>query len=680
MLIGKRISGRYRLEQHIGGGGMSNVYSAHDMILDREVAVKILRYDFSNEEDLHRRFQREALSVTSLTHENIVTIYDVGEDEDIHYIVMEHVKGKTLKEYIAEHAPVSPNRTVQIMKQLTSAIEHAHDHHIIHRDIKPQNILMDEEGNVKVTDFGIAMALSATSFTQTNSVLGTVHYLSPEQARGGTATRKSDIYALGIVLYELLTGQLPFKGESAVSIALKHLQAETPSVRAINPEIPQSLENVVFKATAKKQEDRYTTVKEMYEHISDSLNPDRMNEEKYAPRVDHDATKVLPIIKEPMLVEDLASTKKMQPTAPATVLPEEQPKKKKRKVGLIIAAVIGAIIFLGLLLIVIFPGLFKPAKVEVPDLIGLTVEQATEEIEANGFLVGDIREEFSEDVEEGLVIRSTPEEGRLRDPETEISLFVSLGDELAEMSDYTGRDIEQVLALLSNQPFNSIETVEEFSDEPVGTILEQNPAAGEEVDVIETDLVFTVSKGPDLVAVLDLTGYNDRALEAYERTSGFSITIRSTESSNEVPEGEVLRQDPSSGTRLEPGSEIAVVMSSGPAATAVKLYVVSVEIPYVEEEVPTEPEQPQEPQDPTEDPAEDPVEDPVEEEPTPQIVKIFVQDKTRTLAEPIEEFELTETATRRLQLEIEEGTQGAYRIEVNNVVIEQQTINFEDLP
>lgn len=666
MLIGKRIGGRYKLAKHIGGGGMSNVYQAHDMILDRDVAIKILRYDFSNEEELNRRFQREALSVTSLTHENIVTIYDVGEDEDLHYIVMEHVKGNTLKEYIAEHAPISPTRAVQIMKQLTSAIEHAHEHHIVHRDIKPQNILMDEQGNVKVTDFGIAMALSATSFTQTNSVLGTVHYLSPEQARGGTATKKSDIYALGIVLYELLTGQLPFKGESAVSIALKHLQSETPSVRAINPSIPQSLENVVMKSTAKKPEDRYQSVKEMHQQISRALDPDRVNEPKYAPDYDDDATKIMPVIKEPVKSEDLVKTKKMEKRVDEPVHVPPPPKKKKRKAGVIVASIIGALIFLGLLIVVAFPGLFKPAKIEVPNLVGLTEEAAIEEIEANNFTVGDIREEFSDEVEAGIVIRSTPEEGRLRDPGTEIGLFVSLGSELAEMNDYRGRDIEQVQQLLTGQ-FRSIEVVEEFSREPEGTILEQNPAPGEEVNVQETDLVFTVSKGRELVELVDLTGYNETALDAYERSSGFTITIRSRENSDEVPAGEVLRQDPSAGSRLEVGAEVAVVVSDGPREAATKLYVVSVEIPYT-----LEPEQPE--------PGTDEEQEPTETEPVPQSVKIFVQDKTRTLAEPIEEFEMTETETRRLQLEIEEGGQGAYRIEVDNVVVEQETINYQDLP
>ena len=246
-----------KLLKFIGGGGMSRVYLAHDIILDRDVAIKVLNYDFSNEEELKRRFMREALSATSLTHPHIVDIFDVGEDGDIHYLVMEYIEGQTLKEFIVSNGPLTPEQALPIMRQLVSAISNAHYNGIVHRDIKPQNILMDHDGNVKITDFGIAMALSATAHTKTNSVLGTVHYLSPEQARGGMATKKSDIYSVGIVFYELLTGKLPFSGESAVSIALKHLQEETPSVRKLFPSIPQSVENVILKATAKDAVLRY---------------------------------------------------------------------------------------------------------------------------------------------------------------------------------------------------------------------------------------------------------------------------------------------------------------------------------------------------------------------------------------------------------------------------------------
>src|SRR3954468_9861637 len=258
MMIGKRISGRYKVLEMIGGGGMANVYLAHDMILDRDVAVKILRLDFANNEEFIRRFHREAQSATSLAHPNIVSIYDVGdEDDSIYYIVMEYVEGQTLKEYIQKRSPVPIEDVLTIMQQLTSAISHAHQNHIIHRDIKPQNILVDPNGTVKITDFGIAMALSATSITQTNSVLGSVHYLSPEQARGGIVNHTSDIYSLGIVMFELLTGRLPFSGESAVSIALKHLQSEIPSLRRWNATVPQSVENIVLKATAKDPFHRY---------------------------------------------------------------------------------------------------------------------------------------------------------------------------------------------------------------------------------------------------------------------------------------------------------------------------------------------------------------------------------------------------------------------------------------
>ncbi|HEY4552864.1 MAG TPA: Stk1 family PASTA domain-containing Ser/Thr kinase, partial [Bacillaceae bacterium] len=296
MLIGKRISGRYKIIRMIGDGGMANVYLARDMILDRDVAVKILRLNFANEEEFIRRFQREAQSATSLAHPNIVNIYDVGEEDGIYYIVMEYVDGMTLKQYIQQHYPLSIDFVLDIMKQLASALAHAHQNHIVHRDIKPQNVLIDHHGTVKVTDFGIAMALSSTSITHTNAVLGSVHYLSPEQARGGMATKKSDIYSLGIVMFELLTGRLPFSGESAVSIALKHLQSETPPPTRWNPNIPQSVENIVLKATAKDPFLRYDSAEDLELDLDTALDPDRLNEPKFIIPEDEDATKAIPII------------------------------------------------------------------------------------------------------------------------------------------------------------------------------------------------------------------------------------------------------------------------------------------------------------------------------------------------------------------------------------------------
>ena len=338
MMIGKRINGRYKILEMIGGGGMANVYLAHDMILDRDVAVKVLRLDFANSEEFIRRFHREAQSATSLAHPNIVSIYDVGEEESIYYIVMEHVKGQTLKQYIQTNSPVPIEEALLIMEQITSAISHAHQNHIIHRDIKPQNILLDQRGNVKITDFGIAMALSATSITQTNSVLGSVHYLSPEQARGGVANHQSDIYSLGIVMFELLTGRLPFSGESAVSIALKHLQSETPSLRRWNPNIPQSVENIVLKATAKDPFHRYESVEAMEADIRTSLDPSRADEPKFTIPFDDDMTKAIPVITEDKPFSNLDETiihendLKKQPDS-VHKEPDIQVKRRKEKKG-----------------------------------------------------------------------------------------------------------------------------------------------------------------------------------------------------------------------------------------------------------------------------------------------------------------------------------------------------------
>lgn len=641
----------------IGGGGMSNVYLAHDMILDRDVAIKVLRYDFSNEEELRRRFQREALSATSLTHPHIVNIYDVGEDEDIHYIVMEYVKGDTLKQYIQQKAPISPAKSVSIMKQLTSAISTAHNNHIIHRDIKPQNILLDEQENVKITDFGIAMALSATSYTQTNSVLGTVHYLSPEQARGGTATKQSDIYALGIVLFELLTGQLPFSGESAVSIALKHLQSETPSIRAIIPTIPQSLENVVLKATAKDAKNRYRSAEEMEADLATALSPERASEKKFVVAIDEDATKVLPIIKEPVSFEEVSETKKMSTASVPLEKNSPKPKQKKRK---IISGVIAGIVLLILLMIIVFPGLFRPEKIEVPDVANLELKAAIEQLEADGFKVGDQTEEPSDEVEEGNVIRTTPEAGKLREKETEIHLFVSSGKETSTMEDYTGRGIDQVKTLFQN---HSIQIVEEFSSKAVGTILDQSPKEGTEIIPGETDLVFTVSKGLELRTVKDLTGFNEKALSDYEKSTGLKIVVRSKVNSESEPKGNVLEQTPKVNAKVPPGSTIEVTLSDGPKAKATRFFVKTVTIPY---------EQPPENAEGSEGENGEVV---VPE----QIVRIYIDDNTRSMTVPVEEFVLTETIEKQIKLEISEGQKAAYRVEVNSTVIAVETIAYEDI-
>ncbi|MET1013772.1 MAG: Stk1 family PASTA domain-containing Ser/Thr kinase, partial [Paenisporosarcina sp.] len=648
--IGKRISGRYKIIDMIGGGGMSNVYLAHDMILDRDVAIKVLRYDFSNEEDLHRRFQREALSATSLTHPNIVNIFDVGEDGDIHYLVMEYVEGKTLKQFIVDSAPLAPLEAVEIMKQLTSAIANAHHNQIIHRDIKPQNILMDDQLHVKITDFGIAMALSATSFTQTNSVLGTVHYLSPEQARGGTATKKSDIYALGIVLFELLTGKLPFSGESAVSIALKHLQTETPSVRELRPEIPQSLENVVMKATAKDPLHRYRSVEEMQHDLETVLTPEREGERAFFIPFDEDATKAMPIIKNTSQYSNIEQTKINTPPVQEEPIIPIAKKHKKRKWPWILG-IIGFLLIVGLSIIIIFPNLFGPERIEIPDVSDLPLDEAIKKLSDAGFIAGEEVEETSDEFPKGHVIRTTPQAGKIRDEGSTVNLFISRGKELTVLADYTDSNIDQVMDLLSSQDYKSVETVEEFSDEPKGTIIDQTPKEGTEILPEETDILFTVSKGKELRTVINLMdNYNEKTLNDYAESTGFKIRIVREDYSETVPIGNVISQDPTVGTQLAPGSYIDVVLSKGPIEKPIKTYFRKVDIPY----------------EPNEDGSE-------------QIVRVYIEDQDQSMAEPAEEFVLTEARTVQIQLDIQEGQKAAFRIDKDGTVIAEESISYEDL-
>lgn len=651
MLIGKRISGRYKVLEMIGGGGMSNVYLAHDMILDRDVAIKVLRYDFADEQELHRRFQREALSATSLAHSNIVSIYDVGEEENLHYIVMEYVKGQTLKQYILEHAPISAERSVAIMKQLTSAIAHAHQNQIIHRDIKPQNILLDEQGMAKVTDFGIAMALSATSFTQTNSVLGTVHYLSPEQARGGTATKKSDLYALGIVLYELLTGELPFSGESAVSIALKHLQSETPSVREKNPSIPQSLENVVLKATAKDPLHRYRSADDMLDDLNTVLLPERRNEPKFfIPADDEFATKAIPVIKEPVDFGQIQETKKIDPVVKKEPEAEPVPVKKKRKKWPWIIGIIFALLLTGVVTVIAFPGLFGPQKIEVPDVSGMEIEEAKETLTAAGFVIGDETEQPSDEVEENLIIRTVPQAGKLRDEGTEISLFVSTGKETVTLEDYTDKDISQITKVLAALNFKDIITNEQFSDKPDGTILDQDPAGGTEVVPEDTEITFTISKGKEMKEVMKLIGLPKESIKEFAKSFGFSVITVDEKHSDTVPAGQVMEQNPEPGTELEVGSTVEVVISKGPVEEPVKFYSKEITIPYESEQ-----------------------------EGVAQYVQISINDNKNRDVEPVDELMIFEDTKYTIKMEIAPGQDAYYRIVRDEKIIEEKIISYEEL-
>ncbi len=656
MMIGKRINGRYKVLDMVGGGGMANVYLAHDMILDRDVAVKVLRLDFANDEELIRRFRREAQSATSLVHQNIVSIYDVGEEGDsVYYIVMEYVEGQTLKQYIQQHSPIPVSKALSIMEQLTSAITHAHQNHIIHRDIKPQNILMDQNGNVKITDFGIAMALSATSITQTNSVLGSVHYLSPEQARGGVANHKSDIYSLGIVMFELLTGRLPFSGESAVSIALKHLQSETPSIRRWNPAIPQSVENIVLKATAKDPFHRYENVEEMEADIRTSLDDSRIDEPKFNIPLDNDATKAIPIITNDRSFSNLDETI-IHDHEKKAILSSSSPKEKgkvenkgkRKKLPIVLVSILSTLIILGILAFTVLPPLFSPKEIEVPDVSGMKLEEAIVTLNEAGFMIGDTKEVTDEEIQEGIVIRTDPKAGRNTKEGTKINIIESLGKATFKLSDYSNQIYDDVRSHLYSKGFINIKMTEVNNETAeIGTIIKQNYPEGYEAIPDETVLEFTVSKGPAQIEVKNLSGYYATGVQDYADSVGLLADVSQKQFSSTVSEGLVISQTPEAGTKVEKGSKITAYISKGPEVIPPKKVSVEIIVPY-------EPK--------------------IEGE--PQEVQIFIEDMNNSMAVPLYTDYITANMTKTIELTIAQGEVAKYQVRRDKSVLIDKTVQF----
>ncbi|PQF02636.1 Stk1 family PASTA domain-containing Ser/Thr kinase [Enterococcus faecium] len=570
--LGKKLNGRYQITGNIGSGGMANVFLAHDLILDRNVAVKVLRFDFQNDQTAIRRFQREALAATELVHPNIVSVYDVGEEDNMQYLVMEYVKGMDLKRYIQTHYPVPYETAVNIMQQILSAISLAHNHQIIHRDLKPQNALIDNEGVVKITDFGIAIALSETSITQTNTMLGSVHYLSPEQARGSMATKQSDIYALGIILYEMLTGSVPFDGESAVTIALKHFQDDLPSIKALDPNVPQALENVILRATAKEPADRYKSAEEMSDDLSTVLSPARANEEKWQPHAMDNETKVItPLAADTPMPDSFKSMPLPKDEPRNETLPEEEevlpdPKKKGQKKWWLILLAVLAVLGIGT---AVFFASGGRGEVVVPDVSDLSEASARETLAKAKLEVATKTEEIADDkIEEGNVVKTDPAAGTTVKQKREVTLYISSGTKKIKLDDYSGKSYEDAEASLKELGFSAdlIQKEEEFSSEvESGMIISQSPSEDTEVDPKTDTITFTVSKGPETVTLSSHVGENYETVRNWLVTQGFNINnISATyDYSDTVPSGSIISQDPASGEVVAEETYISFVVSQG---------------------------------------------------------------------------------------------------------------------
>lgn len=562
---GQMINDRYEIIKSIGEGGMANVYLAYDTILDRRVAIKVLRGDLSNDEKFVRRFQREALSASSLSHPNIVEMYDVGEDNGIYYIVMEYIEGKTLKQLIKKRGALTLSEAIDIMLQITDGISQAHDSYIIHRDLKPQNIMIKEDGTIKITDFGIAMALNSTQLTQTNSVMGSVHYLPPEQASGKGSTIRSDIYSMGILFYEILTGTLPFKGDNAVEIALKQMRDEIPSVRKKNPAIPQSVENVILKATAKNPKNRYSDAKEMHADLLTVLNDDRINEAKlvfkYPEHEVDENTKTISTIK----TKTDQKLKNEDNEEVANIIEQDDKViKKTNKVIWILGSIFALLAIILVSVFLILPYFTKIPDVKIPDVSNMTVIDAENELKKNGFEVElETVKEESEKIEKGKVIKTDPQAGRTIKKGSSITLYESLGKETYTVEDYTGSNYIEIQTLLKSVyglevtvEKKDVDTSKEYNEQE---IVDQSVKAG-----------TVLGKGDSITLYIPniLEGYPNMVEEEWTIDdveafcTKYNVTLKiDYKETSDYEEGALISQSRSPKTPIVSGTTLKIVVA-----------------------------------------------------------------------------------------------------------------------
>lgn len=567
---GQKINDRYEVIRSIGEGGMANVYLGYDTILDRNVAIKVLRGDLSNDEKFVRRFQREALSASSLAHPNIVEMYDVGEDDGVYYIVMEYVEGKTLKQLLKKRGTLTLSEAIDIMSQLTDGMAHAHDSYIIHRDLKPQNIMIKDDGQIKITDFGIAMALNSTQLTQTNSVMGSVHYLPPEQASGKGSTIKSDIYSMGIIFYELLSGSLPFRGDNAVEIALKHMREPLPSLREENSAIPQSIENIIRRSTAKNPKNRYESARSMHEDLLTALDDERMDEAVYQykyPENENEGRKIKKPVEETtseVNLDELEKEEKEDTEEIVTKIEDSKDKKKKKMIIILSIVFVAIIIILGIVFFVV-PSVNNKKAVTVPDCKGLKVSACEKKLQDKGFEVNtNIKTVASSTVKKNRVVKTNPGKGRSIKYGSKITIYKSKGEETFELEDYTGKNSIEVKTILETKyglevTIEKKDPSDDSKEYDEDEIIGQSLAAGSEVKEGDSLILYIpniVEEYPDFVG--EKWSLSD--IEEFCDKNGLKI--------NEIPEkvaysssysdNEVIRTNRTAGTKIYKGTTLTV--------------------------------------------------------------------------------------------------------------------------
>lgn len=559
-MIGRVLSGRYEIIEKIGEGGMAVVFKARCRLLKRFVAVKILKPEFTKDEKFIESFRRESQSAASLSHPNIVNVYDVGiEGRNIHFIVMEYIEGQVLSDLINKQEPMDVEKAINIAKQIASGLSHAHKNHIIHRDIKPHNIIITREGRAKVTDFGIAKAVTSATIVNTDNVMGSVHYFSPEQARGGYVDEKSDIYSLGIVLYEMVTGRVPFEGESAVSVAMKHLSEEMIVPSKLNSKVPKSLEAIILKATQKIQIKRYHTAMEMYDDLEKvSFNIHRDYRISYGETDDKKATRIVPVI------TDISEKKGVS----------MKKKKQKRKLNILtnqgfiirMGAIVSAIVFAFLFsnALMFFKDLFFVKEILVPNFI--EKDYTSEVISAldDSGLTAEIDEEFSSDIEKGQVIFQYPEEGATVKEGAVIRLIISKGERLVETPILVNKKLNDALYLLEKNNLQEGIISRETSELPVGVVIRQDPQAKERV-AEDTEVNLVVSDGIKIKTILMINVVGKTVSDAKSDIESAGLKIGTIEylPSEEFEKDQVISQSIVAGKEIQENTAISLVVSKG---------------------------------------------------------------------------------------------------------------------
>ena len=681
-MIGKIINERYKVTKQLGGGGMSRVYLAEDSILKRSVAIKAIRIPSGEKDEAIKRFEREVHNLTQLSHNNIVNVFDVTEDDENFYLVMEYIEGLTLSEFIQKNHPLDVDIILNFINQIINGIKHAHDTKIVHRDIKPQNILVDKNQTLKILDFGIAKALSETTMTETNHVLGTVQYLSPEQARGDITDNGTDIYSMGVVLYEMLIGKPPFSGETAVSIAIKHIQDPMPNVTDERSDIRQALSNVVLKATEKDKMERYQSVREMQNDLETVMSDERVSEDRYQSSITN--TKTVPINKSEIAnqTREEDKGKSISETMQIPIVNEQQfqsseehiyavPRKKRSKKKKFLYTLIIVLLLFGLFGFMAM-GMFGNKYLETPDLTGKTEKEAEHILKENKLQMGKTTREYSDKYPENKIIKTKPEQGERLEQNSKVDIVMSKGPQLAEMPSLYGMSKSEAISKLEDLGIKDSKVKQAYSKQNVakGLIESQNISPGDKVKVNDSNIELIESLGTKQVYVDDYENKSFKTAKEALESKGFKVEVSEEKNDDKVKKDDVISQSPK-GEEVDEGSTISFVVSKGK-----------------EESKDDSKDKAEDKDDKDKDDSKDEEAATKEYTETYQVqytgdddesqeVKVYIRDKDDQGSSAAQTFKIKENKTIKIPMTIEKGKTAGFTVRVDDKVVADKDIPYD---